>query len=443
MKKMKKLKLIIILILTGISVNSFSQVEYLKGFIVKGTDTTHCFIKKEPLKTLQYNIIVKNSVESTEEKNYTPSDLNGFYIENFGHFVSKQFKIRYVNDIMRSTDYLPKEEETFVEEKVFIKVLTSGLANLYNFIDKESNNHYFIEKDTFFYQLYEKRQYKIVKEQSYKVRKLFIQKKFLGILSFIFSDCSKIKSKIKSVKLSESNLIKITKLYNECMGYESEEDVKVKKLIVEKSVCAGLSLNNFFFWSDHRDVFVNSIQPYNKTLTGGLNFNLIFPRISYDMSLYTGLLYSNNKFFANYDTVKSEILYTYDVDLNTHFIKVPILFKYTLNKFKIKPYAFAGGFVGFVVKSSNELITHSVEEFQNITYNSYVFEVFHASDYKYHPAIRKVEVGYSLGIGVKKKLYKNISLFIESRYEGGNGISKLVGFGNTSKYYSFITGIEF
>ena len=274
---MKKIKLITLLIFTGISVNSFAQIEYLKGFIVKGTDTTHCFIKKEPLKTLQYNITVKNSVESSEEKNYTPSDLNGFYIESFGHFVSKQFKLRYVNDIMKSTDYMAEEEEKYIKEKAFIKTLNSGPANLYSFLDKDSKNHYFIEKDTIFYELYEKFNFKMVEENNLNKRKLFIQRNFQGKLAFIFNDCPKIKSKIKSVKLSESNLIKITKLYNKCMGYESEEDVEVKKLIIEKSVCAGLSLNNFFFWSDHRDVFVNSIQPYNQTPTGGFNFNFIFP----------------------------------------------------------------------------------------------------------------------------------------------------------------------
>ncbi|MCD4794953.1 MAG: PorT family protein [Bacteroidales bacterium] len=440
---MKKIKLITLLIFTGISVNSFAQIEYLKGFIVKGTDTTHCFIKKEPLKTLQYNITVKNSVESSEEKNYTPSDLNGFYIESFGHFVSKQFKLRYVNDIMKSTDYMAEEEEKYIKEKAFIKTLNSGPANLYSFLDKDSKNHYFIEKDTIFYELYEKFNFKMVEENNLNKRKLFIQRNFQGKLAFIFNDCPKIKSKIKSVKLSESNLIKITKLYNKCMGYESEEDVEVKKLIIEKSVCAGLSLNNFFFWSDHRDVFVNSIQPYNQTPTGGFNFNFIFPRISYDFSLYTGLLYSNNKFIANYDTVKSDISYIYKVDLNTHFIKAPLLFKYTLNKYKIKPYVFAGGFAGFVVKSSNEIVTHAFGEFRDDIDSSYVFEIYHGSDYKYHPAIRKFEIGYTIGLGVKTKLFKNISIFIESRYETGSGISKLTGFGVKSKYYSFITGIEF
>ena len=227
------------------------------------------------------------------------------------------------------------------------------------------------------------------------------------------------------------------------MGYDSEDDLKFKKLIIEKSICAGLSINNFFFRSDHRDIFVNNIQPYNQTPTGGLNINFIFPRISYDFSLYTGLLYSNNKFIATYDTIQSDLSYTYTVDLNTHFIKVPLLFKYTLNKHKVKPYVFAGGFAGIVVKSSNELITHTVGEFHNNIDSSYVFEIYHGSDYKYHPALKTIEIGYTIGLGIKTKLFKKTSLFIESRYEGGSGISGVLGFGVTSKYYSFVTGVEF
>ena len=440
---MKKLKLIALLILLTVSASNYAQVQYLKGFIIKDTDTIKCYIKKEPLKTLQYNISVKNTIESPEVVNYTPNDLTGFYIESFGLFVSKEFTVRLVNDIMKSTDYMAEEEEAFVKENAFIKVLTSGPANLYIYFDEESHNHYFIEKDTIFYELYEKFNFKMVEENNLNKRKLFIQKNYLGKLAYVFSDCSKIKSKIESLRLSESSLIKITKEYNKCMGYESEEYVKIKKMIIEKSVSAGLSLNNFFFYSDHRDVFVNNIQPYNQTLTGGLNFNFIFPRISYDFSLYTGLLYSNNKFIARYDTVKFDLSYTYNVDLNTHFIKVPLLFKYTLNKYKIKPYAFAGGFAGFVVKSSNELITRAVGEFRDDIDYSYVFEIYHGSDYEYHPAIRKVEIGYTIGLGIKTKMFKNTSLFIESRYERGNGISRVLGFGVSSKYYSFVTGIEF
>ncbi len=59
------------------------------------------------------------------------------------------------------------------------------------------------------------------------------------------------------------------------------------------------------------------------------------------------------------------------------------------------------------------------------------------------PKNRNFEIGYTIGFGIKTGLYKKLKIFIESRYEVGSGVSENLNFGATSKYYSFVCGIEF
>jgi hypothetical protein len=443
------MKRIVLIILLFSYSTMFSQIEYLNGYVIKGNDTINGYLKNEPLKSLHYKISLKTSLESTTERVYLPGDIDEFYIENFGRFRSKHFNVRYVSDIMKSQDNNPIEKEEFKGEDIFAKVLAMGKANLYLFIDQHAVNHYFIEKDTI-YELYVKKKFTVMPDNadSRDMNKmLVIQKNYLGKLDYIFGDCPKLKSKIKSVRLNENALTSIVNEYNRFMGSGYKAENRVEVIHFEKGVGVGISLNNNFIFSQTQSIFVDDSQPYNFTPTGGIYLNFLMPKLSNTFSLSTGLQYLNNKFIRSYDTVMNNYSYTYNVNLNTHFIKLPIYIKYTFNQFKIKPYVTAGLFSNFVINATNQLITNSIGPYDQRTDTSYFFKVFKTDIRpnipKFHTASRKIEMGYGIGIGFKIKFIKNNSFFMESRYENGNGVSKVIGFGNTSKYISFISGVEF
>lgn len=433
------------------NINLFAQNEYIKGYIIKDGDTLNCYIKKTPLKDIEHIIKIKTNLSDTTAYLYTTIELDGMYIENFGEFASRKVRIRFAKDIMQSNDRNANDEEKFIDKNLFLKILASGRVNLYYFLDKNMKEHFFVEKDTLFYELYEKKSYKFTTDpgdQRDINRNLVVQKKYLGILSFLLNDYKELHDKILDAKLSQNSLTKLIDEYN--LKFNKEHRVKkikkskkMKNVLVNPSVFAGLSVNSFHF----KGLIYNNVksfdEPFNKTFTGGAQFNFIFPKFSYNFGITLGVLYAKNDLISSYDTVKYDATYNYESYFIINYYKYSILLKYTFNNLKIKPYIFGGVFLNNAknINSGVNIIINDGSS-ETVEYSSF-WGIYANSVTQSRPHNRTKENGLSFGLGLKKQLGKNSFFFIESRYDRGNGfiVSEVVSM--TSDYINLVAGFEF
>ena len=214
---MKKLVLIGFIVV-AVSQFIIGQQKFVEGYILKNNDTLNCIVYPASLLNLQKKIIVTTDTSILDQTVYKPFDADEIHIHSLGSFKSKAIRYRLAKDVMMSNDYNADDEERFYEDSVFLKVLVTGRANLYLYKDKNLKEHYFIEKDSLLYELYEKKVFKYKSDPGDsrdKNRMLSVQKRYLGILSFIFSDNPKITQKqLLKLKCSKSALMKITHEYN-------------------------------------------------------------------------------------------------------------------------------------------------------------------------------------------------------------------------------------
>ncbi len=233
---MKRITFLILLIF-GVLQTAKAQKNFTEGYIINNNDDIlKCLIHSASTADLQEKIIVVTDSFGVDKTEYRPFDIKEMHMYRWGSFMSKAFKYRLAKDVMMSKDYNADTEEKFYEDSAFLKVLVSGRANLYLYKDKNFKEHYFIEKDTLLYELYEKKVFKYRSNPAGsrdKDRVLMIQKKYQGILSFIFSDNSKIKQQeLIKLKLSKSALMEITHKYN--LYFDKKSKVNTDELIKSK-----------------------------------------------------------------------------------------------------------------------------------------------------------------------------------------------------------------
>lgn len=129
MKTLASLLLIII-----ISITSFAQGEFEKGYLIDKNDKkTECFIKNTGWETNPTEISYKITLSDKAQKN----DLSS--LKEFGIYD----KCKYINahvKIDRSTKATPGTNPlapVWVEEDLFLKVVMEGKASLYEYADRK------------------------------------------------------------------------------------------------------------------------------------------------------------------------------------------------------------------------------------------------------------------------------------------------------------------
>jgi len=424
-----------------------AQDKYLKGYIVKkNNDTINCYIKKASVLDMESAVTVKNKADDTKFTVYKPNQLYGFQTENFGYFTSKSFRYRRVNDIMKTGNLADKEVAVYHEITAFLQILVKGQVTLYSFIDPKQKKHFYLEKDTVFKELYVKKKFASKIEQNRTVTGLVVQKNYIGILLTLFNDCPKIKNNIANTDLTENSLIKITNLYNKCKNpekYNANKIHKTKKVLIEKSVFAGIISNQIKITGVGHDWAFRSQHEIPLNYTGGININFIFPELSYNFSLNTGVSYYFTPYKLQYDTIINSVNYHYEGDISTHYLKFPILIKYSFNKYKINPYFFVGTFLNKIFGCKNILTIHKFNDFKDVTEGKMFFSYIDGTTGKEKSTLRSFENGYSLGFGLKYKISDKLLMYSEFKYDKGTGFSSLSTFGTKSEFMSIVAGIEF
>lgn len=391
--------------------NINSQRDFRKGFVITNKkDTLKGFIDyREGSK--KFSFCDFKQTENSAIITYLPYQIKGYGIFNNSYFESKE--ISTVNNSI---------------EKVFIEILVRGKATLYKLREA-----FFIGKyDTIFKKLYNRQKVVTVDRKKYKRN----TNRYIGILKYLLSDCSKLKGKISKILLSEKSLTKLIENYNACsnepsMSFKEKKrwfkmhfglflGVNTSSMSIKPDLPTGLSNFSGNFSNE------NSIMP-------GFFMNLSSPRLNERISFYTEVAFLNTTYQAfdvfNYGANTERN----DISISLKQIKIPIGFRYTFPVKMITPY-FTVGISNTITDVSNTSWVIEREKYNIVeTSDGIPFE------------LNSTRFGYWLGFGVKRSLVDKLNGFIEVKYEYSSGTTYVSGLPTTYNIpnIQFLIGLSF
>lgn len=228
---MKKIAILISLLTSGLI--GFSQINFEKGyFINNGGQRTECLIKNVDWNNNPVNFLYKLSEDSQPVKAILDS------VKEFG--INDQSKyIRAIVDIDRSSELVEglssARNPEFNKEKLFLKVLVEGKADLYSYRDVNLVR-YFYKMDT---AGIEQLIFKSFRTPNAKVgvNNSFRQQLWVNL------KCAEISNiEIENIDYNKNELIKLFEKYNNCdasesVNFEPKEKTDLFNLNIRPGVC--------------------------------------------------------------------------------------------------------------------------------------------------------------------------------------------------------------
>jgi len=338
----KRLPVVVVFLL--FSVVSYSQNNFVEGYVVTSRDTLRGFIFDKQLDKETRRVQFKSSLSSTSATEYKPLDIIGFYVAPYGEFYLGQaidIDVKPVRQGMLESNPAAR----FKKDTVFLKQLARGKANLYFFRDSEKS-HFFLQKEN-----------GPVKELLYIVYQTgdVTSKKaeiFRNQLSEAFADCSE--TSVKKAEYSKASLTKAFAAYNTCMGAVNNYAAPVEKPKTQLSLLAGAvaPVLNYQGGDDY-----NGQTAKDATFTSapaplaGVMINFGSKRPSNPISLGVEVLYRKDA----HDFHIEDFTTTVTINVHYHSIRINPTLNYTFINTKLKPYLKAGVASGMSFGETNQM----------------------------------------------------------------------------------------
>jgi hypothetical protein len=399
-----------------ISAQTFAQKDFRAGYVVQNSDTIRGFVDYRGAVRSSKTTTFKTTLNANEQT-YTPTQVAGYGFE-------KEGKV-YESKTIPAT-------EAQAEQQLFLHALAKGKASLYSYRDDSDRDRFLFSKDDaalveLTEQIYTRKDPKTGK--SYRV----VDQPFLGLLASAFHDCPDLKEdRLKSVKLQANSLIKLTEEYNQCVG--STQYIKEPK----KTAVTFMPVLTFARPSLETDgTHYYAKGSYSHTglgLGGGIAMQVSNPAMSEKLTILLELLYAPYRFEGeirnnphNGRTTDYELLF------DLHYLKIPAQLRYTFPKGKIRPYANLG--VSYSYAAHSNRVEKKSSTFYNTSYEE-ESEALPGKDF------RRQMFGAVAGAGLILPI-QNKALFIETRYEAMDGITRLLSLSNSIRSISLQVGYSF
>ncbi|AUP81206.1 outer membrane beta-barrel protein [Flavivirga eckloniae] len=199
---------LLLLFVTILGLNCYSQISFEKGYYIDNSgQKVECLIKNIDWKNNPKDFEYKLS-ETSDIKNTNISYVREFGIYNDSKYIREQVKIDRSRE---SIDNLSRSSEPiFSEEKLFLKVLVEGKANLYLYVDENLRRYFYNKEDSniepLIYKRYNTLDYYYIKENVQFKQQLWNDLK-----------CSIIEMKrVENLKYKKNSLISFFTDYNRC-----------------------------------------------------------------------------------------------------------------------------------------------------------------------------------------------------------------------------------
>lgn len=216
---MKKLFTFIMAIV--FSINSYSQVNFEKGyFIDNGGQRTECFIKNVDWKNNPTEFSYKLN-ENSETQTGTIQNIQKFGVSNL---IYERYLIQIDKSSNHVTDLTFEKNPGFVKETVFLKVLVKGNSNLYAYENSSIRRFFFNTESTDIQQLVYKK-YLMDNGRNEIGENVLYKQQLLNNF-----ECKDITTNdIKNIDYTEKSLTKLFIKENKCTDPDYEITLKKEK----------------------------------------------------------------------------------------------------------------------------------------------------------------------------------------------------------------------
>lgn len=383
------LKKFIFLLLTLIPLCSIAQKDWREGFIVTlANDTLRGLADYKENNSIFRSVKFKKTGTETLVE-YSPKEISAYGFKGNRNFVSLE---------------IPADSGK--TQLVFSEILVKGLVSLYKF-----EKTYYINKDKG--SLYELKNTKQTVWQG--DRKYIVSlNEHISILTMLMNDCASLKAiKNGRVDYKQKALTELSLDYNSCKGEPSIEFTNdIPFFNFSLSLAGGVSFSklkselsfpDYYYWLGS---FETSISP-----EAGMLLDISFPRMSERFSFNTGILATKH----SYKSLTKRLLSDYEERNYTTFaltqLNIPFAIKYTFPERFLTPYVFGGASLTVNRKTSASWRkeTRYLDDDVDIT-ETQPLVFFHES-----------QGALLFGLGGTIKLYKKTKIFLEVRYEWGDG----------------------
>lgn len=229
-------KIFLLIILTQISLNSYSQINFERGYFYDNENNkTVCLIKNIDWLNNPTEIKYKLS-ENSEIKTATIGSINEFGVSDL---VFKRFDVQIDRSSQQIKKLSYKRNPEFKNETLFLKQIVKGDSNLFIYVDGNFTTYFFNSNNKNITQLVYK---KYLKTENIIAENNMFRQQLLNNLQ-----CRSISYKdVKNLIYSKNKLSELFIKYNSCKGIYQENEEKIdKKDLFNIYIRAGVNINSF------------------------------------------------------------------------------------------------------------------------------------------------------------------------------------------------------
>ncbi|GAO30048.1 hypothetical protein [Geofilum rubicundum] len=304
-----------------------AQTDFRPGFIITHSmDTIHGLLDyRGEIRNMRI-CTFKNSPEEPS-KEFLPGDIYGYRFNAGKYYVSKEV------------------DTEALKETVFVEFLLKGISNLY-YYNSLNYRAYFLESEDS--GLLELRKNEIEIEKNGKI---FTgeDNRYLGILSYAFSDCPEIRKDVFQTGLTHKSLIDITHKYHDykcsdevCVIYEK----KLPVLRIEWKPTIGYAINGIAFNNSEYEQINSDIEQVDFRMSSsplaGLGINFIVPRWNEKLTFLVNVSFNKDYFYGTQFQRHPGYAINSYYHINNDNLLSSFSLKYTYPKYKFRPEVFAG-----------------------------------------------------------------------------------------------------
>ena len=420
--KLKRLGLLFVGVL--FSYLSYSQENYLPGFVIKNNgDTLKGFIDYRNWGINPRKIDFK-STNNSGSISFKPTDIKEFSVKD-EIYVSGIIDVENTTVVDRDLEHDSQIRITI--DTTFLQTLIKGGKGLYYYRNSNGRESFYVNKEGGFELLV----YKKYLQRQGTTDYIIENKAYMGQLNLFLIDCATIRSKIENASYSQSDLIKLFQNYYKCSSSKIGFQRKAEKVHFEIGALAGVSLTNLKFNSSGSayDYLEGTNYELSTNPLPGLFFDLIMPRNLGKLSLDNELMFSMYKTNGQYE-------YT---DFNNDYFKMTTQFGYAYLKINtLIRYKFP---IGTIIIFCNGGISNGILVNEKMYLKKEITKVYSGTTiYEGSPLVqtKHYEQGFIFGTGIK---YKKLSF--EARLEKGDGMINVPSINAWVTRYCFLLGYRF
>lgn len=228
-------KIFLLIILTQISLNCYSQINFDKGYFLDNENNkTNCLIRNVDWLNSPTQIQYKLSENGTVQT----STINSISEFGVSDLVYKRFSVEIDRSGQQIENLSHNRNPEFKNEILFLKQIVKGDANLFNYVDGNFTTYFFNSNNNDITQLVYKRYFKaqnlIAKNNRFRQQLIT----HLKCTSITYKD-------LKNLIYSNNPLTELFINYNTCKGVNYENEDKIKnKSIINVHIKAGFNMNS-------------------------------------------------------------------------------------------------------------------------------------------------------------------------------------------------------